>query len=296
MTHVALLMGGWSPECEVSLTSGAQCQAALERLGYHVSAIDVDRNIADVLARLKPDVCFNALHGVGGEDGVIQGVLETLQIPYTHSGVMASALAMDKQRCKQILAHAGIPVAPDCVFACDAYHDHPFDQPYVLKPVHQGSSVGIYMVSDPTGPLAQMEPTNDLIMAEIYVPGRELTCGVMGDVVFDVMEITTARVFYDYAAKYEPQGSQHHVPADIPASIKADIQDYTRRAHNVIGCRGVTRTDFRFDEAGVGIVALEINTQPGMTPVSLVPEMAAAQGIDFDDIVKWLVEDASCHR
>lgn len=296
MTHVAILMGGWSPERTVSLTSGAQCQAALERLGYQVTAVDVGRDIASVLSHIKPDICFNALHGVGGEDGVIQGVLETLEIPYTHSGVMASALAMDKQRCKMMLAHMGVPVVEDKVFRGDAYDRHPFDTAYVLKPVHQGSSVGIYIVSDPTGPLAQIEPTEDLLMAELYVPGRELTCGVMGDITFDVMEITTSRGFYDYAAKYEPQGSQHHVPADIPAAAREQIQDYSRRAHAAMGCRGVSRTDFRFDAEGLGIIALEINTQPGMTPVSLIPEMAAAQGMGFDDIVKWLVEDASCQR
>ncbi len=294
--HIAVLMGGWSAEREVSLVSGAQCQAALERLGYRVSPLDVGRDIASVLSRLSPDLCFNALHGVGGEDGVIQGVLETLQIPYTHSGVLASALAMDKQRSKIMFAQANIPVAEDRVFLASAYREHPFDRPYVLKPVCEGSSVGIYMVSDPQGPLAPIDPTDIMMMAEVYVAGRELTCGVMGDTVFDVLEITTQRQFYDYAAKYEPQGSEHHVPAAISGSVKEQIQEYARAAHEVIGCRGVTRTDFRFDEAGVGLVALEINTQPGMTPVSLIPEMAAAQGIGFHEIVQWLVEDASCQK
>lgn len=299
--HIAVLMGGWSPEREISLVSGAQCLQALEHLGYRVSPLDVSRSVAQDLTKLAPDVCFNALHGSGGEDGLIQGVLEILQIPYTHSGVAASALAMDKIRSKMLFASVGIPVARDMRVDLDGLSSHPFPRPYVIKPITQGSSVGIEIITDlsqplPTHIIEMCKPFANEIMVEEYVPGRELTCGVMGDIVFDVLEITTARTFYDYEAKYSDGGSAHQVPAQISADIRNAIQSYTRAAHDVIGCRGVTRTDFRFDADGAGLIALEINTQPGMTPVSLVPEMAAAKDISFTDLVQWLVEDASCLR
>ncbi len=301
MKHVAVLMGGWSPEREVSLVSGEQCAVALEAAGYHVTRLDVTRTVAQDLAALKPDLCFNALHGSGGEDGLIQGLLEVMQLPYTHSGVAASAIAMDKRRCKIIFAEAGIPVAADKRIGLDDLTTHAFDQAYVIKPIYQGSSVGIEIITDTSVPVPNhvvetCRPFGDEMMAEIFVPGRELTCGVMGDVVFDVLEITTARGFYDYQAKYETGGSAHEVPARIPSDIAQAIQAYSLTAHRALGCRGVTRTDFRYDADGVGLVALEINTQPGMTPVSLVPEMAAYQNISFTDLVQWLVEDASCQR
>jgi D-alanine-D-alanine ligase len=301
MTHVAVLMGGWSPEREVSLVSGEQCAVALEAIGYRVSRLDVTRSVAQDLAALRPDVCFNALHGSGGEDGLIQGLLEVMQLPYTHSGVAASAIAMDKRRCKIIFAEAGIPVAADKRIGLDDLTTHAFDKPYVIKPIYQGSSVGIEMITDTSVPVPNRvietcRPFGDEMMAEVFVPGRELTCGVMGEVVFDVLEITTARGFYDYQAKYETGGSVHEVPARIPADIAQAVQDYSQMAHQSLGCRGVTRTDFRYDADGVGLVALEINTQPGMTPVSLVPDMAAYKNIGFQDLVKWLVEDASCLR
>ena len=299
--HIAVLMGGWSAERDVSLVSGAQCSAALSRLGFRVTDIDVGRDLPVVLANLKPDICFNALHGLGGEDGEIQGLLEVLRIPYTHSGVTASALAMDKRLTKKLLAHEGLPVAGDVDLPNTGLSAHPFNVAYVVKPIRQGSSVGIELVEDPSKPLPR-SLTGDgwafsqAMMAEVFIPGRELTCAVMGDQVFDVLEITTDHQFYDYAAKYDAGGSQHEVPAQITNSLKSQVQSFALRAHNALGCRGVTRTDFRFDEHNSGLVVLEINTQPGMTPLSLVPEMAQASGMGFDDLVNWLVEDASCQR
>ena len=299
--HVAVLMGGWSAEREVSLMSGAQCSAALTRLGYQVTDLDVGRDLGSVLSKLKPDVCFNALHGLGGEDGEVQGLLEILQIPYTHSGVTASALAMDKRLTKKILAHAGVPVAIDVDLPPHGLSEHPFQVPYVVKPIRQGSSVGIVMVEDVSRPLPDALTVKGWVfeqdmMAEVFVPGRELTCAIMGKHDFEIIEITTERNFYDYTAKYNPGGSLHEIPARIPDALKGQIQDYARKAHEVLGCRGVTRTDFRFDEEHEGLVVLEINTQPGMTPLSLVPEMAQASGMTFDDLINWLMEDASCQR
>ena len=299
--HVAVLMGGWSAEREVSLMSGAQCSAALTRLGYQVTDLDVGRDLGSVLSKLKPDVCFNALHGLGGEDGEVQGLLEILQIPYTHSGVTASALAMDKRLTKKILAHAGVPVAIDVDLPPHGLSEHPFQVPYVVKPIRQGSSVGIVMVEDVSRPLPDALTVKGWafeqdMMAEVFVPGRELTCAIMGTHDFEIIEITTERNFYDYTAKYNPGGSLHEIPARIPDALKGQIQDYARQAHEVLGCRGVTRTDFRFDEEHEGLVVLEINTQPGMTPLSLVPEMAQASGMTFDDLINWLMEDASCRR
>ncbi len=299
--HVAVLMGGWSAEREVSLMSGAQCSAALTRLGYQVTDLDVGRDLGSVLSKLKPDVCFNALHGLGGEDGEVQGLLEILQIPYTHSGVTASALAMDKRLTKKILAHAGVPVAIDVDLPPHGLSEHPFQVPYVVKPIRQGSSVGIVMVEDVSRPLPDALTVKGWafeqdMMAEVFVPGRELTCAIMGKHDFEIIEITTERNFYDYTAKYNPGGSLHEIPARIPDALKGQIQDYARKAHEVLGCRGVTRTDFRFDEEHEGLVVLEINTQPGMTPLSLVPEMAQASGMTFDDLINWLMEDASCQR
>jgi D-alanine-D-alanine ligase len=299
--HVAVLMGGWSAEREVSLMSGAQCSAALTRLGYQVTDLDVGRDLGSVLSKLKPDVCFNALHGLGGEDGEVQGLLEILQIPYTHSGVTASALAMDKRLTKKILAHAGVPVAIDVDLPPHGLSEHPFQVPYVVKPIRQGSSVSIVMVEDVSRPLPDALTVEGWafeqdMMAEVFVPGRELTCAIMGKHDFEIIEITTERNFYDYTAKYNPGGSLHEIPARIPDALKGQIQDYARKAHELLGCRGVTRTDFRFDEEHEGLVVLEINTQPGMTPLSLVPEMAQASGMTFDDLINWLMEDASCQR
>jgi len=298
---VAVLMGGWSPEREISLISGTHCAQALRQSGHEVHEIDVGPDIAARLTELAPEVCFNALHGVGGEDGIVQGVLEVLQIPYTHSGVRASALAMDKHISKQLFAAAGLPVAASCLVASGEVQGHPMAPPYVVKPVNQGSSVGVEIVPEGSNtPPACLSETgwafSGSAMVEAYIAGRELTCAVMGDIALDVMEIVPSNGFYDYRAKYDEGGSAHIVPADIPAAIVAQVQQISLVAHNLLGCRGVTRADLRFDADGDGVVLLEINTQPGMTPVSLVPEIAAARGIDYAGLVDWILEDASCQR
>jgi D-alanine-D-alanine ligase len=304
--HVAVLMGGWSAEREVSLNSGAACAGALERLGYKVSRIDVGRNLAAVLSELAPDVCFNALHGKWGEDGCVQGILEILEIPYTHSGVLASALAMDKARAKTIFAAAGIPAAESLVAdPNEAARDHLMPPPYVIKPVTEGSSVGVFIVREdhahPPQELTRSDWTYGDVMVERFVAGRELTCAVLGDRPLDIIEIVPAEglAFYDYEAKYAKGGSRHILPAQLSPNIYETIQKLALDAHNALGCRGVSRADFRFDDRPEGtgeLVCLEVNTQPGMTATSLVPELAAHAGLSFDELVRWIVEDASCGR
>lgn len=304
--HVAVLMGGFSSERPVSLSSGKACAEALEAEGYRVSLIDVERDVSSRLAALKPDVVFNALHGPFGEDGMIQGVLEYLQIPYTHSGVLASALAMDKSRAKQVARAAGIPVADSLVMnRFGITREHPMKPPYVVKPVREGSSFGVVIVKeDQTHPPQVVTSSDwrygDEVLVERYIYGRELTCGVMGDVALGVTEIVPqGHSFYDYDSKYVAGGSKHVIPAKISPNIYQNIQTLALRAHQAIGCRGVSRSDFRFDdrfsEEGE-IIWLEINTQPGMTPTSLVPEMAAHAGYTFGEFLRWMVEDASCLR
>lgn len=304
--HVAVLMGGWSSERPVSLATGEPCADALERAGYTVTRVDVDRSIAQTLNDLKPDVAFNALHGPYGEDGTIQGVLEVLDIPYTHSGVMASALAMNKDRAKVVMAAAGVPVAKHTLTTRErAAKAHVMTPPYVIKPVAEGSSFGVLIVSEdmehPPQELFRSDwPYGDDLMAERYVAGRELTCAVMGDVALGIIDIVPqGQAFYDYDAKYADGGSEHILPADIPVDVYARIQSYSLAAHQSLGCRGVTRADFRYDDQPMGtgeLICLEVNTQPGMTPTSLVPEIAAYAGHSFEELVSWMVEDASCQR
>ncbi len=306
MKHVAVLMGGWSAERPVSLNSGRQCADALEAAGYRVTRVDVDRSIADTLARLKPDVAFNALHGKVGEDGTIQGVLEVLRIPYTHSGVLASALAMQKDLAKTVLAAAGVPVAHGLVVdRHEAARRHALEPPYVLKPVSEGSSFGVVIVKQdralPPQEVGRADwPYGDALLAEKFVAGKELTCAVMGERVFDIIEIeAVSEAFYGYDAKYAKGGSRHILPANLKPNIYHKVQELTLRAHRALGCRGVSRADFRFDETKGDegeLVCLEVNTQPGMTETSLVPDMAAYAGMSFADLVAWMVEDASCDR
>ena len=299
MKHVAVVMGGWSPEREISLISGADCAKALREAGYQVSKIDVGRDLVAQLQETAPDVVFNALHGVGGEDGVVQGVFELLEIPYTHSGVLASALAMDKVQAKKVFAAAGLSVAADITLMPGSVTDHPMTPPYVVKPINQGSSVGVEIVKAKDEPLpASLTAGADAVMVEAYVPGRELSCSVRGDTASVVTEIFAKSGFYDYRAKYDEGGSEHIVPAEIDPSLKAEVQRQSLVAHEVLGCRGITRTDFRYDDRpdGMGLVVLETNTQPGMTPLSLVPEMAAHEGMSYAELVSWMVEDASCLR
>jgi len=304
--HVAVLLGGFSSERPVSLSSGASCADALEAEGYRVTRVDVGRDIARVLDELRPDVAFNALHGPFGEDGTIQGILEYLEIPYTHSGVLASALAMDKKQAKIVAKAAGIPVAESRVMDRFAIGStHPMKPPYVVKPVNEGSSFGVVIVkedqSHPPQVIGSAEwKYGDTVMVERYVHGRELTCAVMGDVALGVTEILPVRhSFYDYDSKYAPGGSKHECPANLSPNIYQKIQTLALKAHQAIGCRGVSRSDFRYDDRhseNGEIIWLEVNTQPGMTPTSLVPEIAAQAGHSFGELLSWMVEDASCSR
>lgn len=307
--RVAVLLGGLSPEREVSLVSGRACANALREEGFDTVEIDVGHNVAQRLADAKPDAVFNALHGRWGEDGCVQGLLELMQIPYTHSGVLASALAMHKERAKSAFRAAGLPVADSIVVnRHQAAIDHQMPPPYVIKPINQGSSVGVFIVrqGDNRPPAALESPDwnlGDSVMVEDYVPGRELTVAVMGSEengirALAVTEIVPKMAFYDYDAKYAPGGSDHVVPAKIPDATRHEAMALAERAHIALGCRGVSRTDFRFDDTkGANrLIVLEVNTQPGMTPTSLVPEQAAYKGMSFRALVRWMLEDASCER
>ena len=305
-TTVAVLMGGWSAEREVSLSSGEACSNALRNSGFNVVPIDVKReSIIAILQDLQPDVAFNALHGKWGEDGCASAMLETLQIPYTHSGVLASSLAMHKQKSKAIFREAGIPLAESKLVDIEiAAARHPMALPYVLKPVDEGSSVGVHIITrESNGPaaiiLTQRELFGDQVMAERFIAGRELSCAMMGDVALGVTDIVSTGKFYDYKSKYTPGGSHHIFPAEIPADVYRKCQQYSLMAHQAIGCRGVSRADFRYDDTmgpNGELILLEINTQPGMTGTSLVPELAAHAGHSFEELVTWMVNDASINR
>ncbi|MGB3408016.1 MAG: D-alanine--D-alanine ligase [Jannaschia sp.] len=297
--HVVVLLGGPSSEREVSLSTGRGCAEAMRGEGFTVTELDAGDDLVARLSALKPDVVFNALHGRWGEDGCVQGVLEWLRLPYTHSGVLASATAMDKARSKDVYAAAGLPIVESrIVTKAEAMAAHVLPAPYVIKPNNEGSSVGIHIVdrgANTPPVLAETMPAT--VMVEAYAPGRELTCTVLGDAALTVTEIVTSG-WYDYAAKYEEGGSRHVVPADLPAEIFAACQGYALRAHRALGCRSISRTDFRWDDGrGLdGLILLETNTQPGMTPTSLSPEQAAFAGITFGQLCARLVEDASCDR
>ena len=299
-------MGGLSSERSVSLRSGEACAKALEGEGFRVTRVDVGRDVAEVLARLAPEAALKALHGPGGEDGVIQGVLETLRIPYTHSGVLASALASHKDKAKIVMAAAGVPVPEGKVVSrFEAAKAHVLPPPYVLKPVSEGSSYGVFIVkegcSHPPQELLRPDWTHgDMMLAEKFIAGREFTCAVMGDRALDVIEIkTVSSDWYDFSSKYAPGGSIHELPAKVKGNIYQNVQELALKAHMALGCRGVSRTDFRYDDRPEGtgeLVVLEVNTQPGMTETSLAPEMAAYAGISFGELVRWMVDDASCDR
>ncbi|WP_386682856.1 D-alanine--D-alanine ligase [Loktanella sp. R86503] len=296
---VVVLMGGPSAEREVSLSTGRECTRALRDEGFTVVELDAGADLPARLAAEMPAVVFNALHGRWGEDGCVQGLLEWLRIPYTHSGVLASALALDKQRTKDAFVAAGLPVVKSVIAsAADVRAGHVMPPPYVVKPNNEGSSVGIYLVHDvANGPPQLSDDMPETVMVEAFAPGREMTTTVMGDRALTVTDILTDG-WYDYDAKYKPGGSRHVVPADIPAEIFDACMDYALRAHRALGCRGISRTDFRWDEArGLdGLILLETNTQPGMTPTSLSPEQAEKVGISFGALCRWLIEDASCAR
>ncbi len=303
--HVAVLMGGWSAEREISLRSGAACAEALTRLGYRVTRIDVARDVAAVLADVRPDLALNILHGRPGEDGTLQGLLEILGLPYTHSGVLASALAMQKDVAKDILRAAGIPVPEGLVASrFDAGSKHLLPPPYVVKPIAEGSSKGVFIVTEEHGhPPQELYREDwaygDRVIVEKYIAGKELTCAIVGEEALGVIEIVPAVRFYDYEAKYAPGGSKHLLPAPVSSFVYQQARRLALAAHRALGCRGVSRADFLYDdriEGTGGLVCLEVNTQPGMTETSLVPELAAHAGISFDELVKWMVEDASLNR
>ena len=297
--RVTVLKGGPSAEREVSLSSAAAVSKALRAEGYEVTEVDAGPDLVASLFSSNPDVVYNSLHGRWGEDGCVQGLLEWHQIPYTHSGVFASALAMDKEKSKDVFRAAGLPVMKSkLVSKVDAMVAHPMRLPYVIKPYNEGSSVGVYVVDENVnGPAKLSDDMPDLVMVEAFAPGREMTTTVMGDRALGVTDIITDG-WYDYDAKYKAGGSRHEVPANIPTEITSACLDYALRAHNALGCRGLTRTDFRWDEAkGLdGLVILEVNTQPGLTPTSLAPEQAEYAGISFGALVSWITEDASCQR
>ncbi len=305
--HVAVLMGGLSSEREVSLSSGRMCAEALEAQGYRVSRVDAGRDLANVLSGLvRPDVAFNALHGVWGEDGCVQGVLETLGLPYTHSGVLASALAMDKDKSKAVLKAAGLKVPGGGLFdRHEVARRHVIEPPDVIKPNAEGSSVGVYLVpAGANGPQSAVGSDawtyGEQVMVEPFIPGRELAVAVLGEATgpraLTVTDITPVKGFYDYEAKYAPGGSVHVLPAEVPDRVFEAALREAERAHAAMGCRGVSRADFRYDDVKDDLVLLEVNTQPGMTPTSLVPEQAAHLGMSYQDLVRWMVEDASCPR
>ena len=303
---VAVLMGGWSVEREVSLDSGRACVEALAGGPYDVVPIDVDRDVARVLQAVRPDVALNALHGRFGEDGTVQGLLELLGIAYTHSGVLASALAMNKQKAKAVLAAAGVPVPDGMVVSRRVVAErHVLPPPYVVKPVNEGSSMGVVIVREDRGHPPQEIgredwPFGDDVLVERFIPGRELTCAVMGERALGVIDIRPATgLFYDYDAKYAAGGSIHVLPADLKPNVYQQVQELALTAHQALGCRGVSRADLRYDDTPGGsgeLVVLEVNTQPGMTATSLMPEMAAHAGHAFGELVRWMVEDASLDR
>ena len=303
--HVAVLMGGWSAERDVSLRSGKACADALVRVGYRVTRIDVGRDIASVLNTVKPDVALNVLHGRPGEDGTLQGLLEIVGIPYSHSGVLASSLAMQKDMAKAVFAAAGVPV-PEGIVAhrLEAAKRHLLPPPYVIKPIAEGSSVGVFVITaEHAHPPQELTRDDwiygDQVIVEKYIAGKELTCAIMGEQALGVIEIVPTVRFYDYEAKYAPGGSRHLLPAPVSPFVYQQVRELALGAHKALGCRGVSRADFRFDdrlEGTEGLVCLEVNTQPGMTETSLVPELAAYAGIPFDELVRWMVEDASLNR
>lgn len=303
MKRVAVVYGGWSSEREVSLSSGKEMAKAARETGkYDVVEIDATRDLAKQLKDAAPDVILNGLHGPWGEDGCVQGVFEIMGIPYSHCGVAASAVAMDKRKSKAVYAQSGIEIAKDVeVTRASASAGHPLPPPYVVKPIAEGSSFGVVMVREGENApadilMADSWTYGDNLMAEEYIPGRELSVGVMGDRALLVTEITTLREFYDFDAKYASGGSRHVLPADLPEDVTRRALAASLKAHQALGCRGVTRSDFRYDDERDRLVILETNTQPGMTPTSLVPEQAAKLGISFAELVSWMIEDASCPR
>ena len=295
---VAVVKGGMSNERVISLRTAAQCVPALRSLGYNVVEIDVDKDLVSNLVCLQPDVIFNALHGRWGEDGIVQGCFELLRIPYTHSGVLASALAMNKQKAREVFQHNGLPIADGLLLQSKKLLlGHPMQVPYVIKPNNEGSSLGVYFVMNESESLPSLELLPEVVLIEKFIPGRELTVTIMDNRPLALTEIISP-VWYDFDAKYELGGSDHILPAQVPDRIRDTCYSFALTAHQALGCKGVTRVDFRWNDRKdlEGLVVLELNTQPGMTATSLVPEQAKTCGISFQNLCKWLVEDASCSR
>jgi D-alanine-D-alanine ligase len=302
--HVAIIMGGWSAEREVSLISGTNVAESLRNTGHGVTAIDAAHDVGALLPKLlpRPDAVFNALHGRFGEDGCLQGLLELMALPYTHSGVLASALAMNKPMANCLFTQAGI-LCPEgkIVHRNELLAGDVMKRPYVIKPLNEGSSVGVRIITDDDEPIPFEHaswPYGDVVMAEAYIPGRELTVGVMGDKSLGVLEILPKEGFYDYEAKYsDDHMAEHVIPTDLPKKDTEEVLRLALLAHQTLGCRGASRVDFRYDDTSKGaakLFILEINTQPGMTPKSLLPEIAAEAGISYDELVQWMVEEAAC--
>lgn len=303
MARVAVLLGGLSPERPVSLSSGAGVAAACRRLGHEVAEIDPQEpDWVEQIKAFAPEIAFNALHGEWGEDGRIQGVLEYLRIPYTHSGVLASAIAMDKAKAKAVFAQAGLPLAKGLVMdRMEAAKAHPMPVPYVVKPNAGGSSFGVFIVREGANrpPEQLLDPDwsyGESVIIEEFIAGKELTTAVIGGRALAVTEILPAGDWYDFDAKYAEGGSRHEIPANLPPAVYEACLRHAEAAHNALGCRGVTRSDFRYDPATDRLILLEVNTQPGMTPTSLAPEQAAHAGMDYDALVAWMLEDASWPR
>ncbi len=300
--RVAVIMGGWSSERPVSLSSGQGVAEAARTAGFDVVEIDATRQLPRQLIEARPDVVLNALHGPWGEDGCVQGLLEIMGLPYTHSGVLASALAMDKDKSRAVYAQHGLDIAEGGTYPVEVLaRDHIMPPPYVIKPIAEGSSFGVFIVREGANrPPVQLTDGSwtfgSEALVEKFIPGRELTVGVMGDRPMAVTEITTLREYYDYSAKYQAGGSRHILPAVLPADVTQAALDASLKAHQALGCRGVSRSDFRFDEKAGRLVILETNTQPGMTPTSLIPEQAAHLGISYPELVRWMIDDASCPR
>lgn len=299
--RVAVLMGGWSAERDVSLDSGKLVGNALQELGHEVISIDVTRDLTQLMTALnpKPDVVFNALHGVGGEDGAIQGLLEVLGIPYTHSGVDASAIAMNKVLSRRIFEQEGIPVPEwKVVFKKDIETTHPMPLPYVIKPINEGSSKGVHIIhKDADFKHFHNEwAFGEMLLIEKFIKGREIQVGVMGDRAMGAIEIRPREAFYDYTAKYTPGRAEHLMPAPISTEAYQRVMDLGLKAHQILGCRSVSRSDFMYDESKDKFYLLELNTQPGMSPLSLLPEIVAHEGISFNQLISWMLEQARCDQ
>lgn len=301
-THVLLLEGGWNEERNVSLATAESVYESLIEQGYQVTRYNPTRcveSLCETIKESKPDIVFNALHGIYFEDGRLQGLLDLLEVPYTHSNALSSAIAMHKPTAKNVFSDHGIPVPPGVVCSWDEIKDtHPMSPPYVVKPIDEGSSVGVFIIQEgnhPIGTHLEQWPYNKKILVEKYIPGQEISVAVMDHKAIGILELRPKKGFYDYTAKYTDGITEHIMPADIPEKAYAKALDYSTHAHQLLGCTGITRSDFRYDAENDALYLMEINTQPGFTKLSIFPEICAHYGISFNEIVCWLIEDGLCH-